>query len=310
VNHSEGALASGSILFVKAGRVSAIPFAQRNGRAGFNASGVVQVGPDRFVFTDNHDPEALFELVLNPDGTQREPIRRRPLSGLAPGALSDPEGLTRIDGDGEMTLVVSSSFAVRKKTVGHDGLVRVRYAPDGDLSAEDMPGFRDWLVQQYPELARAADLEADDGGLNIEGLAWDPLRSTLLFGVRSPVTAAGIPVLRVRLDTTAAWTTAALKTGPSVFIRDANFKAAQGIRGFFYDVDEGGLLVLLGRSISGGQVPFELCRWDGAGPSVRVLEFTLPKSMKPEGITGYRAGGTRRILIVGDSGSFATVAVD
>ena len=143
----------------------------------------------------------------NPSGDARCP-------GLAPGALSDPEGLTRIDVDGGITLVMSSSLAVRNKTVSHDGLVRVRYTPDGDLTAEDMPGFRDWVVQQHPELAAAADLDADDGGLNIEGVAWDPVRGTLLFGIRSPVTDAGIPVLRVRLDPAAPWTTAALERSP------------------------------------------------------------------------------------------------
>ncbi len=295
---------------MKAGRVSAIPFAQRNGKAEFNASGVVQVCPDRFVFTDNHDPTALFELALNPDGTQREPIGRRPLSGLAPGALSDPEGLTRIDVDGGITLIVSSSLAIRKKRVGHDGLLRVRYARDGDLPAEAMPGFRDWLVQQYPDLAAAADLDVDDGGLNIEGVTWDPVRGALLFGVRSPVTDAGILVLCVPLDTTAPRTTDALESRPSVFITGPNSAAAQGIRDIAYDADVSGFLVLLGRSISGREVPFELCTWDGTGPSVQVLEFGFPKSMKPEGVTGFRSGGARRILVVGDSGSFATLVMD
>ncbi|HEY5844026.1 MAG TPA: hypothetical protein VIU87_21635, partial [Mycobacterium sp.] len=288
---------------MKAGRVSAIPFAQRNGKAEFNASGVVQVGPDRFVFTDNRDPTALFELVLNPDGTQREPIRRRPLSGPVPGALSDPEGLTRIDVDGGITLVMSSSLAVRDKTVSHDGLVRVRYTPDGDLTAEDMPGFRDWVVQQHPELAAAADLDADDGGLNIERVAWDPVRGTLLFGIRSPVTDAGIPVLRVRLDPAAPWTTAALENHPIIFISRTNSCAMQGIRAISYDADSGGFLVLLGRSISGGEAPFELCTWDGMGPSVRALDFRFAKSMKPEGVTAFRTDGSRRILIVGDWGA-------
>ena len=125
---------------------------------------------------------------------------------------------------------MSSSLAIRKKRVGHDGLLRVRYAPDGDLPAEAMPGFRDWLVQQYPDLAAAADLDVDDGGLNIEGVTWDPVRGTLLFGVRSPVTDAGIPVLCVRLDTTAPWTTDALENRPIVFITGPNSAAARDPR--------------------------------------------------------------------------------
>ena len=45
-------------------KVKSTSFNERNGKAPFNASGVAQVGPGRFVFIDNHDPSALFELAL------------------------------------------------------------------------------------------------------------------------------------------------------------------------------------------------------------------------------------------------------
>ncbi|MET0474783.1 MAG: hypothetical protein ABW001_09100 [Mycobacterium sp.] len=49
-------------------KVRSTPFEERNGTAPFNASGVTQVGADRFVFIDNHDPTALFELTVGPNG--------------------------------------------------------------------------------------------------------------------------------------------------------------------------------------------------------------------------------------------------
>ena len=50
-------------------KVKSTLFDDTNGRLPFNASGVAQVGPGRFVFIDNHDPSALFELALSADGT-------------------------------------------------------------------------------------------------------------------------------------------------------------------------------------------------------------------------------------------------
>ena len=100
----------------------------------FNASGVVQVGPDRFVFVDNNDPSASFELALLPDGTLAERISRRPLVGVAEGQLLDPEGLSAVDLDGEAFLVAASSLCVRNGNASgrqrvNDGLVRIRYTP-------------------------------------------------------------------------------------------------------------------------------------------------------------------------------------
>lgn len=82
-------------------KIKSTPFGERNGKQPFNASGVVQVGTHRFVFVDNHDPTSLFELVLD-DDTEAERIQRRPLVGVVDGQLRDPEGLTRVDDDGEI----------------------------------------------------------------------------------------------------------------------------------------------------------------------------------------------------------------
>ena len=135
-------------------------FDERNGRVPFNASGVAQAGPGRFVFIDNHDPSAVFELALDADGTELERISRRPMAGVAEGQLLDPEGLTRVDRNGEIFLIVASSLCVLDaKGSGRqqvsDGLVRVRYTPHGDLQAEAMHGFRDWLLGHVPSLAAA-----------------------------------------------------------------------------------------------------------------------------------------------------------
>ena len=149
-------------------KIKATPFGDENGKRPFNASGVVQVGPDRFVFIDNNDPSALFELALLPDGTLSERIWRRPLVGVAEGQLLDPEGLCAVDLDGEAFLIAASSLCVRSgdppgRQRVNDGLVRIRYTPRGDLHAEAMDGFRDWLLTQVPPLAKASERETRFG---------------------------------------------------------------------------------------------------------------------------------------------------
>src|SRR6478735_1245416 len=144
--------------------VSSTPFADVDPAAPINASGVVPVAPSRFVFIDNQNRTELLELTLNPGGTQREPLKRRQMTGLSGGSLSDPEGFTNIDVNGEVDLIVASSRSVWRdpssgQAVVKHGLVRVRYRPEGDLVAEAMPGFRDWLLAQHPTLAHAAELD-------------------------------------------------------------------------------------------------------------------------------------------------------
>jgi Protein of unknown function (DUF3616) len=290
-------------------KVKPTPFDERNGKVPFNASGVVQVGPGRFVFIDNHDSSAFFELALDADGVEVERIWRRPLTGLTQGQLGDPEGLTRVDVNGEVLLIAASSLCV-SSTSGrrHDGLVRVRYRPHGDLHAEPMDGFREWLLLHASSLAASADREPDAGGLNVEGLAWDPHASTLLFGLRGPADRGRITVIRVPVDAgTAAWTTASLGAPSIVVVGVPQSAAAQGIRDISYDEQIGDFLILIGRSTSRGDEPFQLCTWNGDGAEVTLLDVRFHRSMKPEGITTFSSGDRSKLLVVDDNGGYAVL---
>jgi len=300
--------------------VSSTPFSPPSAVA-INASGVVPVTSSRFVFIDNNDDEALLELNVNPDGTQHGPVVRRPIAGLDRGAMSDPEGIARIDRNAAIDLIVASSlsvwgFATSGEANAHDGLVRIRYTPNGQLHGEAMPRFREWLIDGYPDLDDYPRQVPNDNGLNIEGLAWDPSRRALLFGLRSPVTDRQIRVLSVGLDTAAPWTTAALTVGPTLLIEKSDHPVAQGIRDIDYDAQRQEFLVLVGRSTI-GLVPFELCTWDGVSSDLNVLDVTftilnkpgIQPPMKPEGVTAIPGHGPRKVLIVDDAGGFADKSV-
>jgi hypothetical protein len=286
-------------------KVKSTPFPKKNGDVPYNASGVVQVGPRRFVFVDNRDSGALYEFVLDADGAQVGPIERRPLVGIGQGHLGDPEGLTRVDLNGETFLVAASSLCLTGGKV-NDGLVRVRYSPDGDLHAEAMDGFRSWLLSQDRALDEAGALEPDKGGLNIEGLAWDPGTNALLLGQRGPAEAGRISIIHVPVDVGAtAWTTAALSPPTVLLARLPQSPGKQGIRDISYDDQTGDFLILLGRSLSGDDAPFQLCAWTRGSDDVRLIDVKFEKNMKPEGVTTVSSGGKRKILVVDDAGGYA-----
>lgn len=294
-------------LFGDNSRIKSRSFGKRNDGVVFNASGVVQVAPERFVFIDNHDPTAVFELTLDPDNDELKQIRRRDLVGVMEQHLGDPEGLTRVDSDARTYLVATSSLSVSGSRV-NDGLVRISYADSGDLRAEPMAGFRSWLLAHEPALAAAAASEPDDGGVNIEGVAWDPGVRALLFGVRGPAEPGQVTIVEVPVQAgTAAWTTAALGAPVTLTLRVPHSAALQGIRDISYDERSGQFLILLGKSLSRKAEPFALCTWTRGAEALRVTGARFGESMKPEGCTAFYRGGERRILIVDDRGGYAVI---
>ncbi|MGW3961111.1 DUF3616 domain-containing protein [Amycolatopsis sp. NPDC005003] len=285
-------------------KIRPIPFPERNGNEPFNASGVAQVGSRRFVFVDNKDPTALFEMTFDHDFVEVERIRRRPLAGLGKGMLRDPEGLARVDVNGEIFLIVASSLCLAGGNRICDGLVRVRYAPGGELPAESMAGFRDWLLAREPALAAAGRREPDAGGLNVEGLAWDG--EALLFGLRGPAAPGRVTLVRVPADLTGdRWTTALLGPPALVHVGLPRPDVVHGIR----DVSgaAGDFLLLLGRSAGDGDAPFRLGTWHRADDHAALLDVTFHRAAKPEGVTTFSADGRQRILIVDDAGGYAVL---
>ena len=81
--------------------------------------------------------------------------------------------------------------------------------------------------------------------------------------------------------------------------------AKQGIRDISYDEQTGDFLVLLGRSTSTGDEPFQLCAWNGSSDNVELLDVSFHRSMKPEGVVAFSSGDERKLLIVDDRGGYA-----
>lgn len=297
--------------------VATVPFRERNGKDVFNASGIVALGDSRFVFVDNNTNDALFELDLAPDGSQAAPIKRLPLRGLAPGSVDDIEDLALAEIGGRRYIFATPSFSLMKgkgkggsaPAVRPSALLRIAVSDDGSLTTEAMTGFRDWFVKNVPAVSAAATKSADVGGLNVEGLGWDAERSTLLFGVRTPLV-DGLPILvPVRLKVTdGPWTTANLEALAPIKLQIDRGAGAQGVRGVTTRYQGKGFLVVVANAMSGGKEPFVVYAWEGLDSgAVSKFPHAFASQVKAEGLAVGTVGGKPVVVVVDDGGGFGVV---
>lgn len=285
-------------------------FGVMNGKEPINASGVVARGDSRFFVVDNKAGNVLLALELDAKGMASLPISRLSLAGAA---VADPEGVATVEKDGRRYVFVLSSMGSKTGKKGGGALARILVGTEGKVTAEAVPGFREWLVGRVPRLRQAATLDPDQFGLNAEGIAWDPQRQALLIGLRTPLADGQPVVVPVRprsLD--GPWGPEALEVLPEVRLDVESAGGPVGIRDLQYDEAGRRFLVLVGRAVSGGGAPFALYEWDGNAEG-RVRKFAslvFAEGAKPEGVTAGSIGGRRALVFVDDGGGYAVVWED
>lgn len=306
------------------------PFAELNAGQPFNVSGIVPIGDGRFLMCDNNLNTGLVEMQLGPDGAKQGALTVRPLAGLPPDSIDDMEGMTIAEENGKQFLFATTSLYndVSKKTGGVKdrpaGLLRIAVATDGTLAAETVAGFREWVLANNAELAAAAGKLPDEGGLNVEGLAWDARRHALLLGVRTPVHEGKPIVVPIRVkDLAGPWNTSNLEMLSPIYLTLSGGAHEQGIRGMEWDPSRSAFLVIVGNSTSGpagSKAPFEAYVWDGGDsgamtklPGLGFREKNKDagiEQMKPEGVTYATIGGRGAYVFTDDVGGYAFVWAD
>ncbi|MBK6316154.1 MAG: hypothetical protein IPF53_18140 [Blastocatellia bacterium] len=300
-----------------AGAIAPIEFAEKNGKEVFNASGIVPVGDSRFIFVDNNTNDALLELQLTPNGQAAKPITRLPLQGLPEKSVDDIEDLALAEIGGRRYIFATPSLSIKpgSKKKGKDdkarpsALLRIAIGEDGSLAAEAMPEFREWFVANVPAIAPTAMNDPDYGGLNIEGLGWDPVRQALLFGIRTPALANGALVVPIRLkDPAGPWNSGNLEAQTPIILKIENVGSNQGVRGMSTGRDGKGFYVVVANATSDDKAGFSVYEWDGnAEGVVKRLPYTFAKKMKPEGLAVGTVGGKPALVFVDDNGGYQVV---
>lgn len=299
-------------------------FTEQPGKQPHNASEVVALGDSRFLFCDNNVSDALFEMRFDAKGVLHGHLVRHTVSGFSPDFYDDFESMAIAHEDGRDYLILATSFSLKiknkdarkksqrgRRSIGRESLLRVTLGAAREHEAVIIPGFRRWLIESTPDLGRKWRKSwrriPDDGGLNVEGLAWNPHTRELLFGLRTPVLKGQPVILRLRVkDMGGMWNLNNFEVLPPVMLQLEPSADERGIRTMEYDPQHKRILLVTGNATSGLRVPFELYSWDGntAGTVQRFPRVHFDPKFRVEGVTPGTIGGRAAIVFVDDRGGY------
>jgi hypothetical protein len=157
------------------------------------------------------------------------------------------------------------------------------------------------------ELRGMGDRKYKDGGINVEGIAWDSRGGRLLLGLRSPVVDGHALVVPLRLrDPNGAFSTGNLKVEGAQAIRLP--LGGGGIRSIEYDDRRKAFSVLGGAAADGEKADFKLWEWNGdaARPVLRQAG-AFDSRLKPEGVTRVTSDGRDYTLVVFDTSGYTAL---
>ena len=265
----------------------------------FEASGVAHVpGTDGVLFVDDGRTDEIFWMRLGEGRGQAGAIKAVKLGA----SVIDLEGITY---DGTHFYVVGS----QSKAKGGDlaGLVRFRFDAREQRAegAEAVSGLKRFLAENVAELRGMADRKYKDGGINVEGVAWDARGGRLLLGLRSPVVDGHALVVPLRLrDARGAFSVDNLEVEGAKAIRLP--LGGAGIRSIEYDDPAKAFRVITGAGPNTEKLDFKLWEWDGdaARPALRETG-SYDRRLKPEGVTRVASGGRDFTFIVFDTSGYA-----
>jgi pSer/pThr/pTyr-binding forkhead associated (FHA) protein len=262
------------------------------------ASGVAFApGLNGVLFVPDSSESEVDWMQLDENGEQVGDIKPIPLNV----SFDDPEALTY--GNSFFYLITSQS---NPDNGAQNAIVRFDIDPETHTlrgQPEIIADFRSFLLQNVTTIAASGAPDGRQGGLNIEGLAWDPNRERLLVGLRGPQIGgpggqAAIIPLKLR-DPRGKFTRENLKVDqPEVIVLSLG---GQAVRDITYDPQLKSFLIISGVHEGGQRTDFGLWEWDGQSPTPIKL-MTLEDEQKPEGVTSVMINGRSYIFVVGDAG--------
>ena len=265
----------------------------------FEASGVAHVpGTNTVLFVDDDRPNQVLLMQLGEDRKQAGAIKTIDIAT----SIIDLEGITT---DGEYFYVVGSQS--KSKGTDQAGLARFTFdsANQRAVGTQAASGLKKFLADNVDELRGMQNTKYNDGGINVEGIAWDPQNKRLLLGLRSPVVEGNALVVPLKLrDPKAALSIDNLEVEGRKAIKLP--LGGAGIRSIEYDESRKAFFLITGAGPNPEKMDFKTWEWSGNGttPTLRELE-TFDRRLKPEGITRVSTGGRDFIFIVFDTSGYA-----
>ena len=144
----------------------------------------------------------------------------------------------------------------------------------------------------------------NDGGINVEGVAWDPQNKRLLLGLRSPIVEGHALVVPLKLrDPKGSFSFDNLEVEGSKAIRLQ--LGGAGIRSIEYDDSRKAFYLITGAGPNNEKLDFKTWEWGGSveTPALREIN-TFDRRLKPEGITRVSNGNGDFTFIVFDTSGY------
>src|SRR5262245_471387 len=248
------------------------------------------------IAADNHPGEILW-MPLDEEGKQAGSLQTIPL-GVS---FTDPEAVT---------YGASFFYLVTSQSNPNDGqknaIVRFDINPETRAlrgQPEIITDLRSFLLKGMPAIATEGAKPGVEGGLNIEGIAWDPNNERLLLGLRSPQIGGQAVLIPIKLrDLRGPFKIENLKIDDiKVIILSLG---GQGVRDITYDSHLKNFLIISGAPETEQRTDFGLWEWNGEPDSKPAKLMTLEGDKKPEGVTSVTINGRSYAFVVGDAGSY------
>ena len=263
----------------------------------FEASGVAHVpGTDGVLFVDDGRPNEIFWLQLDKDRRQAGAIKSIDIAT----SIIDLEGITT---DGTYFYVVGSQS--KPKGADQTGLARFKFDATNQrvVGTQAATGLKKFLADNVAELRGMENTKYKDGGINVEGIAWDPQSSRLLRGLRSPVVDGQALVVPLKLrdpQVSLSFDNLEVEGGKAIRLP----LGGAGLRSIEYDNSRKAFYLITGAGPNNEKLDFKTWEWSGKADSgLRELE-TFDRSLKPEGITRFSNGAGDFVFIVFDTSGY------
>lgn len=265
----------------------------------FEASGVSHVpGTESILFVDDGRPAEIFWMQLDKHGNQAGAIKPIQLGT----SVIDLEGITT---DGAYYYVIGSQS--KAKGLEQAGLVRFTFDAQAQQTrqVEAISGLKRWLAANVTELQGMGNRSYKEGGINIEGLAWDPEGKRLLLGLRSPIINEKALVIPLRLrDASGNFSPTNLEAGQAIHLP----LRGAGIRSLEYNHSAKVFHLLTGAAQNNENTDFRMWEWDGQAQQPVLLETnTFAAQLKPEGITPLPTSNRIALFLVFDTSGYVVM---
>ncbi|MCI0488682.1 MAG: DUF3616 domain-containing protein [Blastocatellia bacterium] len=271
----------------------------------YEPSGVIYIpDSDSVLFVSDGREDEVLWMQLDQSGNPVGDIKSISL-GVK---VKDPEGITY---GGSFFYVIGS----QSDPGGGNRNALVRFTLDAvnrtlQGGAEIIPDLRAYLIANVPELKGQGERPGAEDGLNIEGLAWDPVHERLLLGLRSPLSNGQALIVPIKVrDPLPPFSIDKLALAEPRTIKLS--LGGAGIRDIQYDSRLKSFLIISGATET-QKADFKLWEWNGdanqsnADSAPREVA-TLSAAMKPEGVTRVKIGGRDFVFIVGDANAYTKV---